>query len=307
MATLILTADIDCAITLNGVFQGVLYNNKEISLPLINNETVICATAFESSYLPVSCFITPDPVVLQRGNACLFKWNEEIYQLSFMFKKLFSQAPPVILKELSWARGFLGLCGDYLVYEDQRGKRNYFPEPIMDFDIFNDSCVLARTDTHIIPLNNNLTPLCSPLPCREYSLKGGMLKTTFFPGDMDFIEVHQSFNESLTLIKSEISPITCQSTFDHLRLFCQAVRLDLQDVALNYLTPSLKEEMNFDSIKNFLGVFDQTDKPKYLANLNENAVALRYKLDDRNFHYMCYEFDIVTTTGTPLIDNIREL
>lgn len=307
MATLILNADIDCAITLNGVYQGVLYNNKELSLPLINNETVICATAFDNGFLPVTCFITPDPVLLQSGNACLFKWNEEIYQLSFMFKKLFSQAPPVILKEKPWAKGFLGLCGDYLVFEDQRGKRNYFPEPITDFDILNDSCVLAKTLTHIIPLNNNLTPICSPLPYREYSFNEGILKTVFSPGDMDFIEVHQSFNENLTLIKNEITHLTCQSTFDHLRLFCQAVRLDIKDLALKYLSPSLKQEMNFDNIKNFLGIFDQTDKPKYLSSFSENAIALRYKLDDRNFHYMCYEFNIITTTGIPLIDDIREL
>lgn len=307
MATLILSTDIDCAVTLNGVFQGALYNNKEISLPVINNETVICATAFNNDFLPVTCLISPDPIFLQSGNARLFKWNEEIFQLHFDFKKSFCQAPPVILKEQPWAKGFLGLCGDYLVFENQSGARTYFPDPVTDFEVFNDSCVLARTPERIIPLNVNLEPLCTPLPYREYSLNNGILKTAFFPGDMDFIEVHQSFNQSLSLIKSEIAPVACQSTFDHLRLFCQAVRLDIKDVALNYLTPSLKEEMNFDNIKSFLGVFDQTDKPKYLANLNDSSVALRYKIDDRNFHYICYGFNIVTTTGTPLIDDIREL
>ncbi len=307
MPTLILSSDIDCAVTLNGVFQGAIYNNKEISLPLLNNEAVICACAFNESYLPVTCLISPDPPRLQAGSGQLYKWNEEIYQLSFLFTNPNLSAPPVILKEKPWAKGYLGLCGDYLVFEDQRGKRNYFPEPVTDFDIFNDYCVIAKTHTHIIPLNNSLTPICPPLPCREYSFNGGTLKTVFSPGDMDFIEVHQIFNNEFIPIDTKISAVACQSVFDHLRLFCQAVRLEIKDLAQSYLTTELKQEMNFDNIKNFLGIFDQTDKPKYLANLNENAVALRYKIDDRNFHYMCYEFNITTTTGTPLIDDIREL
>ncbi|MBE7092116.1 MAG: hypothetical protein E7365_02925 [Clostridiales bacterium] len=307
MASLILNTNIDCAITFNGSFQGALYNNKEISLPLINDEIVICATAFDNNFLPINCFITSDPVRLQKGSAHLYKWNEEIYVLSFIFEKFCCSTPPIILKELPWAKGFLGLCGDYLVYENQKGTRTYFPEPVLDFQPLNDSFVLARTGTHIIPLNKNLTPFCNPLPCREYFLNGENLEIVFSPGDMDFIDVHQTFNENLNLIKTEIVPCVCNNVFDHLRLFCQAVRLDIRDLALNYLTPSLKKEMDFNSIKNFLGIFDQTDKPKYLSNLNENAVALRYKIDEHNFHYMCYEFNIVTTTGMPLIDDIQEL
>ncbi len=307
MATLILNSNVDCVISLNGVFQGALYNNKELSLPLLNGETILSASAFEEGFFPIVSHIDADPFRLKNGSAHLYKWNEDIYLLELVFKKPFSSVPPIILKEQPWANGFLGLCGNYLIFEQQNGNRIYFPEPIIDFEPFNNSCVLAKTLTHIIPLNKNLAPLCAPLPCREYSLQDKTLHTIFSPGDMDFFEVHQRYSESLSLIKSEITPCTCNSTFDHLRLFCQAVRLNIKDLALNYLTPSLKEEMNFESIKTFLGVFDQTDKPKYLSAYRENTVALRYKLDDRNFHYICYEFNMVTTTGAPLIDDISEL
>lgn len=308
MATLILTANATCAVSLNGGFMGILYPDKEITTPLSNGELFFSATPIEQYLVPINCLITntPQPHLLI-CDAKLFKWNQDIYQLYFDFKETPCTPPPIILKEQSWARGYIGLCGSYLVFEKPDGSRCHFNKPIDDFFIFSDFCVLAKIKNTLVPLNHNLEPFREIIPCNNFNIQDNGIKTTFTPGDMDFFTVEQSFDKSLNLVSSKILEENCTCTFDILRLFCQAVRLNIFDTALKFLTPSLKAEMDLNSIKEFLGIFDQTDKPRYLSRFNENTVALRYKIDESNFHYMCYEFTLSTTTDAVLIDDIGEL
>ncbi len=308
MATLILTTCTPCAISLNGSFCGFLYNNKELTLPLPNGETVFCATPLNNDFQPTNCFIdVANGPRLMPCDAKLLKWNHDIYELRFEFKKAVLPPPPVILKEYRWAKGFIGLCGGYIVFEKPNGSRTYYDNLVDDLILFTEAVVLAKKDNFLIPLDINLNPLCHPLPCDNFKIEGNRLFVSFTPGDMDFFTVEQIFDANLNLVSSDIITGQCSCAFDHLRLFCQAVRLNISDVALGYLTPSLKEEMNFESIKDFLGFFDQTDKPRYLSAFNENTLALRYKIDESNFHYICYDFTFNTTTDTILIDDIHEV
>lgn len=308
MSTLILTTNTTCAVTLNGGFMGILYSDKEMTVPLSASDTVFCAAPFEQALLPINCLITHKPQpYLTPCAASLYRWNEGIYQLYFDFKKQPCSPPPVIIKEQAWARGYIGLCGSYLVFEGADGSRRHFKHPIDDFTVFSDTCVLAQIKNTLVPLNTKLEPVTEIIPCNDFNIQDGNLKIAFTPGDMDFFTVEQIYNKSLDLVSSKIQEENCTCAFDTLRLFCQAVRLNIKETALKFLTPSLKAEMDFESIKEFLGIFDQTDKPKYLSKLNESTVALRYKIDESNFHYMCYEFTLDTTTDTVLIDDIGEV
>lgn len=77
----------------------------------------------------------------------------------------------------------------------------------------------------------------------------------------------------------------------------------MKDEAESFLTDSLKRDMSFEDIREFLGVFDETDLPEYVFKERENTVALRYMLDEWNFHYMCFEFVLKGS----LIDDICQL
>ncbi len=308
MATLILTANATCAISLNGGFMGILYPDKEITAPLPRGETFFCATPLSQSLSPINCLLTNNnQPQLSICQGKLFRWNGDIYQLYFDFKEEPYPPPPVIIKEKPWSRGYVGLCGSYLVYEAPEGSRCHYPEPVDDFFIFSQDCVLAKKENVLIPLNRSLEPFKEIIPCKDFNIQDNRLKTTFTPGDMDFFTVEQIFDADLNLVSTKILEENCVSVFDTLRLFCQSVRLNIFDTTSKFLTPSLKAEMDLNSIKEFLGIFDQTDRPRYLSHFNENTVALRYKIDQSNFHYMCYEFSVSTTTDTILIDDISEL
>lgn len=303
MPTLEIRSSLTCAIHVNGVYAGTVFSEKSITLPFSLAETVFYAIPLENDAAPVYIIIKEGRLL--RSHARLNKWSEEIFELILTPPPYRKPVPPIITKEQKW-NGYLGLCGEYLVHEALDGTRSFFDTPVKDFVPFGKA-VLAIGEKHVIPLGAALTPIREPIPFTEYKLENNFLFLYLTPGDMDFFTVISTYDESLRLISSEIQEEKCVTDLDRIRAFCQATRLGLKDTALQFISPALKAEMDFESIKEFLGIFDQTDTPRYLSRHAENAVALRYCIDEWNFHYICYEFTLSTTTGVKLIDDITEL
>jgi hypothetical protein len=259
---------------------------------------------------PLEEDLAPIYIIIKEGRllpapARLNKWHDDIYELVLEFRRPPCALPPIVTKELQW-NGYLGLCGGYVVHENLNGTRRFFSTPVNDVTIFNKK-VLAETNGGLMVLNEELEVIKEINPCDSYQANGTQLTVTFTPGDMDLFTVEQVYDEKFNLISTVLKEEKCVTELDRLRAFCQAVRLNLKDVAMGFITDTLKQETSFESIKEFLGIFDQTDTPRYLSRQTENAIALRYCIDKYNFHYMCYEFSFDATTGVKLIDDISEL
>lgn len=299
MATLTLKTNITCAISLNGCFLGILSEEKPITMPLPCDYTFFSAIPQDSNYPCLNYFLTVgSEIKLLPCTGRLCKWTNDIYELFFVFNKTEQAPPPVILKEGVWGRQTVGLCGGYFLIENNNGY-NYFPQIVDSYEILSDTFALLKKESTVFIINRNLEKVLSRDFCTYERIHNGVV-LRFTPGDMDFFTIEQIFNETIT--SSKIIQADCKSTFDRLRCFCQAIRLNLN--CENFLTPSLLSQMSIESIREFLGVFDQTDSCRYV-NSGENSIALRYMVDPYNFHYLCYQFKIDSATN--LIDDIFEI
>ncbi len=300
MATLTLQTNITCAISINGGFLGILYKEKPITIPLPADYTFFSAIPENSDYPCLNYFLTcQGEIRLITCSGRLCKWNDDIYELFFVFNKSTPPPPPVILKEGLWGQQTVGLCGGYFLKENGNGY-DYFPKNIDDYEIISKNFVLLKSDDTVYIVNENMEEVLQRKNC-TYEKSGDNLILNFTPGDMDFFTVRQIFNNKI--ISSEIIQADCQNTFDRLRCFCQAIRLNVN--CEGFLTPSLLSQMSIENIKDFLGIFDQTDQCRYLATNCETALALRYMVDPCNFHYICYQFKMDSATN--LIDDIFEI
>ena len=299
MATLTLRTNITCAISLNGQFLGMLYEDKPITIPLPCDYTFFSAIPEDSNYPCLNYFLSfKGGIKLLSCTGRLCKWNNDIYELFFVFKNLRQPPPPVILKEGLWGRDTVGLCGGYFLIENNNGY-NYFPEIVDGYEVLSENFALLQKESTVFIINKNMEEVLKRDFCTyEKSRNGTILR--FTPGDMDFFTIEQIFNERI--LSSKIIQADCKSTFDRLRCFCQALRLNLN--CQEFLTPSLLSQMSVENIKDFLGIFDQTDSCRYITS-HENSLALRYMVDPCNFHYLCYQFKIDSATN--LIDDIFEL
>lgn len=299
MATLTLQTNITAAISLNGHFLGILYKDKPITIPLPADYTFFSAVPENPDYLCLNYFLTyQGEIKLLPCSGRLCKWNDDIYELFFVFKFNVLPPPPVILKEGFWGQQTVGLCGGYFLLENRNGYV-CFPKCVDDYEIFSDKFAILKSEDIIYIVNKNMEEVLQRNHC-SYERSDNTLILRFTPGDMDFFMVEQVFNDKI--ISSKIIQADCSNTFDHLRCFCQAIRLNIS--CEKFLTPSLLQQMTTESIKDFLGVFDQTDHCRYLTN-NETSLALRYMVDPYNFHYICYQFKIDSASG--LIDDIYEI
>lgn len=296
MATLTLKTDFLAFITLNGNFIGKIDHDCDITIPFPSSETLFCAIPADSAYKQLNYSIINGKLLPCSGRLC--KWSEDIYELFFVFEKERSLPPPVILKQDTWRESSIGLCGGYFVTEE-KNVYNYFPEPIDDYLILSNEYVVLLKEQTVKVINRNMEEVFKRDNCIDYHVSKNALTVLFTAGDMDFFTIEQIFDKKL--VSSKIIKADCNTAFDRLRCFCQSLRLDV-DVS-EFITPQLKEQMGIESIKNFLGVFDQTDSCRYLSKQTDNAVALRYMVDPYNFHYCSFEFKFRDN----LIDDIIEL
>ncbi len=297
MATLTLRTNSTAAISINGNFLGFLEENKTLTLPLPSSDTYFTAVTNKQNCNQLNYFITFETGIrLLPCSGRLCRWSEDIYELFFVFEETFPTPPPVILKEGHWDNELIGLCGGYFLIERKSGYK-YFPEIIDDYDIFDQYSILKQKDSVII-IDKSFNEILRR-DCCAYIKDSEKIILRFTPGEMDFFAVEQVFNG--TIISSKIIQADCDSDFDRLRCFCQAVRLNLDFE--KFLTPSLKNQMAPNDIIDFLGIFDATDSCRYLPKDIENSLALRYMVDQSNFHYICYRFKI----DSGLIDDISEI
>lgn len=296
MATLTLKTNITSFIMLNGSFLGKLNDNDEITVPFPKNDMLFCAIPTEKTYKQLTYCISDEKLMPCSGRLC--RWSQDIYELIFQFEKESPLPPPIILKQDTWQDNTIGLCGRYFVIESSNGF-NYFPEPVDDYQILSNDHVVLKKDNTVTVINRNMEKVFQRTDCIHHNISKGILSLNFTPGDMDFFTIEQIFDKKL--ISTKIIKADCSTTFDRLRCFCQAVRLDSN--IDEFITPSLKSQMSRESIKEFLGVFDQTDYCKFLSRKVDNAVALRYMVDPYNYHYLCFEFTMING----LIDDISEL
>lgn len=299
MSTLTLKSNITCAVSLNGQFLGILSEEKPITLPTPCDYTYFSAIPEDCNYPCLNYFLTFNgEIKLLSCSGRLCRWSNDIYELFFVFNKTEQAPPPVILKEGLWGRQTVGLCGGYFLIENGSGY-NYFPKIVDGYEILSENFALLTKRSTVFIINKNMEEVFSRDYC-TYEKSRNEVILRFTPGDMDFFTVEQIFNERI--ISSKIIQADCKNTFDRIRCFCQAIRLNLN--CENFLTPSLLNQMSAKNIKEFLGIFDQTDSCRYVTT-DESSLALRYMVDPCNFHYLCYQFKIDSATG--LIDDIFEI
>ena len=304
MSTLTIYTNIICVLSINGNFYGILYPEKPLTVPTPKADTYICAVPQSEEYPSLNYFIQcGQGIRLLPCSGRLARWSESFYDLFLVFKKNPPLPPPVILKQQKWGDGIAGLAGGYFVFENNGGCK-YFPEAIKDFVPLSTEHMILRQESSLLVIDREMNVVLKR-DRADYRIENGILTLNFTPGDMDFFTVEQRFDKKIISTRIINEDYSC--TFDRLRCFCQAVRLNLEEIALRFVTPALKEQMSFDAIKDFLGIFDQTDTCKYLSESTDGTVALRYMVDESNFHYMCYRFRVDASTGTPLIYDIEEI
>lgn len=289
MPAITVKSNTDVTLTLNGTYAGFIKRGETLSLPIGNKTSVISAMPISEKYFPCSCLIESGSILhLVSSSSSLFKWSDEIYELELELVPYPCALPPIITCEENWGNGYAGICGGFFVFEDKFGKRSFFPETVDSFSVLSDRFAVIEKDSLLAVIGNDMSIKFPFTEAAIYNKEGNSLIIRFSPGEMDCFEVCQRFSlENMHLISSSVSKADADTPFNTIRCFCQAVRLKLESTAMDFLVPDIG--MSFDDIFNFLGVFDRTESVKFIS-AGENAVALRYKLDDCNYHYMCYEF-----------------
>ncbi len=310
MPSLLISAKTQAALFINGSFLGVINEHQEKTVPLpLSDQTVIAAQPLRDEFLPLWCLLDGDgEICLRETSARLSKWNDEIYTLFLDFKASPAPTVPIITKEATWGDCFVGICGESLVLENSLGQKTLFCYPAQDFKILNDFFLLTTYNGSVCIANKSLSPIFAPLPACRYTLDSNAVKLSFSPGNMDFITLTETYSlKDMSLISRDFSCAPCKSSYEIIRCFCQAVRLGLNQVAEEFMTPELKADMSFENIKNFLGCFDHCEAVRFVSSPSQNSIALGYQIDKSNYHYMCYEFLLSNTSGAFLIDDIGEL
>ncbi len=303
MPTINIKCNADAMISVNGQFAGIIKSGQTLTLPTGTADTVISAMPSEKGYIPACCIIE-NGERLAPCNGQLCRWSDDIYELELELETLPEACPPLLIGEQKWNDGFAGMCGGYFVCESARGEHSFFPKKIKDFRLVG-SLALLELDSGSCVIDRSMNTVFPQARISACDVSGDVLSVSFSPGDMDYFEITERISVSSgNVLSSNVEHAELATRRDMLRCFCQAVRLKLADIAMSFLSPTL--DMRFDEIEDFLGVFDRTDPVRYIACNSETSIALRYKLDENNYDYMCYEFDI-SSDGKILINDITQI
>ena len=308
MPSLLISANEQCVVSINGSFLGLIRQGDEKNIPLSTGQSLFVVQPVEALWEPLVCIIenSGEPHCICGG--VLSRWSEEIYCLRLeLFPKRVSP-PPLLMKEEKWGDGFAGLCGDCFVFEDSLGNRSFIDEPVEDFVILSKKFVLLKQQDSLCVIDRALNKVIAPVPCENFRIENNGLILSFVPWNMDCFTLEERYSlEDLSLIKSDLTFLKRETPLDLVRSFCQCVRLSREAEALELLTPSLKREFSFQSIKDFLGPFDACESVRFISSPANNTLALRYKIDRFNYHFLCYELSVDASSGTPLIDDVSQL
>ena len=308
MPSLLISTNQQCVISINGSFYGIVHQNDEKTLPLPTGETVIIALPVSACFEPLVCLITNESQPHCFCGGILSKWSDEIYCLKIRFAQKAPTPPPFLLKEEKWGDGFAGLCGGCFVFESNSGSRKFINDEIEDFVILSPKFALLKQKDSLFVVDRQLDKKTDSFPCTEHRVEGNTLILSYVPWEMDCFTLEEHFSLEDMSSKACHLTFTKQETIqDTIRCFCQCVRLNKEKEALGFLTPSLKQEFSFQNLKDFLGPFDACESVRFLASPSPSTIALRYKINDNNYHFLCYEFSIDSSSGLPLIDDVSQL
>jgi hypothetical protein len=158
----------------------------------------------------------------------------------------------------------------------------------------------------IIPTFRTL--LCTV--CETYEIAGGLISVTT---EGEYAQIRTSYENSdgvLTPAGKEYGWFTCEekkpSTPEETALrLISAVREDMPEAAMKYLTPSLSEGLSFADLKEFLGNFTSTARP-ISSSCPQNCIALKYPTGKNIYTARLFCVETKKVRGELLIDNIRE-
>ncbi len=307
MPTVILSSNTDGAFFLNGSFLSPIRQNGTLSVPLGTSPSFISFFPSIKDRLPVFALLQYEHSLLKcshcRGE--LMRWSDSVYELFVLSDGKPPYYPPIVTCETQWNNGFAGIAGGCFVCQDKNGSHcqtDFFTEK---YSILSENFVLLENSSSIAVINKNADFVLPPVTGAEHSFNGKILTVTFSVGKMDFFKVTQTFSVTdMRLLSSDCKCDDFSSPSCKFRCFCQAVRLNLKENALRFLSDSFKNDTSFEDIRNFLGTFDETDLPRHIFTEKENTIALRYMINESNFHYNCFYFP---TDGNGLIDDIVQL
>ena len=298
-------------IAVNNSFSGEILPGNSLSVPAGSGTTYLAAYPLEEENRPVWCAVENDGFLLRlspcAGRLC--RWSEEIYELELKPEKKRRPLPPLVFQEKKWGGAFAGICAGFFVAEDERGTRRFFESsaPIDDFSVLSPRYAVLQSGKTLTVVDQDMTAVLTR-EVNAFSVESNRLQLRFCPGGMDSYEIRQSYDAAtMALTESVIERRETETELSAIRCFCEAVRLDLEEEALSFLTQALAKEMSFEEIKDFLGPFDSLDEVRYLPNSPLHSLALRYAVDAWNYHYMCYEFSVDSAGGRVLIDDIAQL
>lgn len=300
MASLIVFCKEKGSIFINGGFFCICEGNS-VTVPLGSENTVINYFPFDGEFCPLCFEISKNPSI-HGGESTLCKWNEEIFELTLCPKEYYKPVAPITVHQTMWGKGYAGICGGFFCTEFD-GKTESCSEPAEKFEILSEKYALIKSKNTVTIVNKSCEQRMKIENVINYSVSHSILSVEFSPGKMDFFTVLQQYEtKEMTIVKNEIIKSETETVSDRIRCFCQAVRLNMEDAAAEFMTEGLKKEMEFSSVREFLGNFDETDTVRY-GGQRENSIALKYKIDKWN--YVCGVYTFKLKNG--LIDDIEQI
>ena len=303
-----ITSHEEAIVCANNMLLGKVSANESVSLPLTSGPVLLCA--YPLMHTPCCwCYLFCEenkPRILP-CNARLSILNDELAHLELLTYNGFNQnscSPPIVTNEARWSGAICGICEGWFVVQTSDKTLYYNTRGVLSFKILNELFVLLTFSECSVIIDRTLSARLQ-LSNGEISLSGNTIEEIY--SSFSFFKLKRTFDSrSLQLISSNMLALEPRSSFETICCFCEAVRLGLSQQALSFMTPSLAQTLDFDSIREFLGPFDKIEKPRFFKAHSENAFCLRYAFDEYNFHYICYEVEFDKSTGCDLIDNISE-
>ena len=297
------------ALSQNGAFIALLKPEEEQTLPLARQETVLFFYPTDPRFLPGCLFLSESAGVwtLSPGGGRLCRWREDLYELTLLPAPGPTAPVPLMRKEERWGAFYAGLCGDRFVLEAPPGRFTVCDETgILDFSLLSPQFALLSGKDFLLAVDSQLHTVLPKTPGGRLIRDGGAL-TLEFPV-MDLFRARQTLDPA-TLRPAHVTLLhdAPQTNEEMLRCFCQAVRLGDDATAEGWMTEDLRRSMSVEDVRRFFGAFDAVEELRFSTRQSDRALALRYVVDDWNFHYICYEFTLVNTSGAVLIDDIAQL
>lgn len=317
---LIINCTAPVLLQLNQTFVGECSPEKScISLPLSEGSYYfgvipLCAE-LEGFWTGIT--VRRGKIWLQRTEWRLCCWHGHIFEWNLELKKKPGALPPVAHTEVEWNGRSAGLYGEYLLLETEDGGVRYrsmgpgFGKG--ELAVVNRRFLLACGEEKQLYIVNDRLETVLERRVNRWSLENGRLH---FEEHMDMIQGYRYSEtylcgEELQREDSLLEYAPGHPCFDSpggvIVALCEAVRLGLEEQAMDCVTASLAERISFAEICDFLGEFIDISPVRYLSAARRESIALLYEREGGELEYVCYGFAAAETEGRWQIDDIQEL